>query len=138
MCVCFVCVCTAGASDRIMSGQSNFMVEMEETAAVLHAATPASLVVLDELGRGGCALDCAAVQCCISSYAKRHSALVQQYYYSCSKRMVDRLLFLAPAVLCCRAMTNLCVSSDLMWNLMLNMEVCVTVLPATVAAVEVQ
>jgi DNA mismatch repair protein MSH3 len=41
-----------GARDNIMQGESTFMVELGETARVLAAATPRSLVVLDELGRG--------------------------------------------------------------------------------------
>ncbi|HSI89142.1 MAG TPA: DNA mismatch repair protein MutS, partial [Pyrinomonadaceae bacterium] len=41
-----------GASDDLASGRSTFMVEMTETAAILHNATPRSLVVLDEIGRG--------------------------------------------------------------------------------------
>ncbi len=41
-----------GASDNLVRGQSTFMVEMNETAAILHGATPRSLVLLDEIGRG--------------------------------------------------------------------------------------
>jgi len=41
-----------GAQDDLASGQSTFMVEMSETANILHHATQRLLVVLDELGRG--------------------------------------------------------------------------------------
>lgn len=41
-----------GASDNLVRGQSTFMVEMNETAAILHGATAKSLVLLDEIGRG--------------------------------------------------------------------------------------
>ena len=41
-----------GASDNLARGQSTFMVEMHETAAILHGATRNSLVLLDEIGRG--------------------------------------------------------------------------------------
>lgn len=41
-----------GASDNLVGGQSTFMVEMQESAYILHHATPKSLVILDEVGRG--------------------------------------------------------------------------------------
>jgi DNA mismatch repair protein MutS len=87
-----------GASDDLARGRSTFMVEMTETAAILHQAGPRSLVVVDEIGRGTATLDGLAIAWAVLEAlhsATRCRTIFATHFHELAE-LADRLPRLAP------------------------------------------
>lgn len=85
-----------GLYDRIGSGESTFMIEMVETAQILHHATPRSLVLLDELGRGTSTYDGLAVARAVLEYIHNHSQIRTKTLFATHYRELTELDGLLP------------------------------------------
>jgi DNA mismatch repair protein MutS len=82
-----------GASDNVARGRSTFMVEMTETAAILHTATARSLILLDEVGRGTSTYDGLAIAWAAVEYIHarmRAKTLFATHYFELTE-LADQL-----------------------------------------------
>jgi DNA mismatch repair protein MutS len=73
-----------GASDNLTRGRSTFMVEMTETAIILNSATPRSLIILDEIGRGTATFDGLSIAWAVIEYVQaniRAKTLFATHYH---------------------------------------------------------
>ena len=87
-----------GAADDLARGRSTFMVEMTETASILHQAGPRSLVVVDEIGRGTATLDGLAIAWAVLEAlhsATRSRTIFATHFHELAE-LVDRLPRLRP------------------------------------------
>jgi len=87
-----------GAQDEIFAGQSTFMVEMVETANILHHATPRSLLVLDEIGRGTSTYDGVSIAWAVVEYIHNHPQLRAKTLFATHYHELTQLADLLPGV----------------------------------------
>lgn len=87
-----------GAQDELAAGQSTFMVEMVETANILHHATPRSLIILDELGRGTSTYDGIAIAWAVLEHVHNHPRLGARTLFATHYHELTALSELLPRV----------------------------------------
>ncbi len=87
-----------GAQDEIHAGQSTFMVEMIETANILHHATRRSLLVLDEIGRGTSTYDGVSIAWAVVEYIHNHPRLRAHTLFATHYHELTQLSSILPGV----------------------------------------
>jgi len=87
-----------GAQDEIHAGQSTFMVEMIETANILNHATPKSLLILDEIGRGTSTYDGLSIAWAVIEHIHNHPAIRARTLFATHYHELTQLSDLLPGV----------------------------------------
>jgi DNA mismatch repair protein MutS len=87
-----------GAQDEIHAGQSTFMVEMIETANILNHASPRSLLILDEIGRGTSTYDGLSIAWAVVEYIHNHPRLKARTLFATHYHELTQLSELLPGV----------------------------------------
>ena len=87
-----------GASDNLFRGRSTFMVEMQETAHILHHATRRSLVLLDEIGRGTATFDGLSLAWAVAEYVATEPQLKSKTIFATHYHELTELAAALPGV----------------------------------------
>ncbi|MFC2010753.1 DNA mismatch repair protein MutS [Chloroflexota bacterium] len=87
-----------GSREDLVGGQSTFMVEMVETANILNNATPRSLIILDEIGRGTSTYDGLAIARAVAEYIHNYSGLEAKTLFATHYHELVDLASLLPRV----------------------------------------
>jgi len=87
-----------GAQDEIYAGQSTFMVEMIETANILHHATRHSLLILDEIGRGTSTYDGVSIAWAVVEFIHNHPKIQSRTLFATHYHELTQLSELLPGV----------------------------------------
>ena len=87
-----------GLQDDLATGQSTFMVEMVETAAILNQATPRSLVILDEIGRGTSTYDGLSIARAVIEHLHNHPRLGCKTLFATHYHELTQLADILPGV----------------------------------------
>ncbi len=87
-----------GASDNLAFGESTFMVEMLETANILNNATPRSLIILDEIGRGTSTFDGLSIAWAVTEYLHNNKKVAAKTLFATHYHELTELANLYPRI----------------------------------------
>lgn len=87
-----------GARDNVAGGESTFLVEMNETANILNNATPKSLVLLDEIGRGTSTFDGLSIAWAVAEYLHNHPSARSRTLFATHYHELTELALILPRV----------------------------------------